>query len=477
MAKLSIRYLCAGLVLLAACSPGPGELSSPAEDAGGPPPEAAEGPAGDPAPPRAAPSATYQPATARALTVEAVAACRDGDFPRGRELLRQAAGHRPGQVEIWMLLAGVEHRLGDFEAAEHALARIVAAGLEPPFERAPFYDTLIDEPLHAAALEALAAETAPRQVAEPLFRLEDRGLVPEGVAHDPVTGDFFISSVHRGNIVRFRDGQARRLVADGSLWSVLGLAVDAERRLLWATTAALPQLEHYDPSEEGRSALLAFRLASTPAGEAKPWKQIELELGRPHTLNDLALARDGTVFVTDNRVPGQVYRHGPQHAGLRPLLRAGFFRSPQGIVLSSDERRLYVADYSLGLTVLELDGRLEMVGEARYLEPPPDVCLTGIDGLAGAGVDAQGRDVLIAIQNLYPPHRVLRLELEPGVGRVAAVTVLEQARPDYSEPTLGTVVGDSFVYVANSQWNRFDEAARLPPAAELERPLLLRLPL
>jgi hypothetical protein len=54
---------------------------------------------------------------------------------------------------------------------------------------------------------------------------------------------------------------------------------------------------------------------------------------------------------------------------------------------------------------------------------------------------------------------------------------LEAANPAFQEPTLGVVVEDTFYFVANSQWNRFDDQGHLPPAQQLQEPLILALPL
>jgi hypothetical protein len=45
------------------------------------------------------------------------------------------------------------------------------------------------------------------------------------------------------------------------------------------------------------------------------------------------------------------------------------------------------------------------------------------------------------------------------------------------EPTIGTMMGDHFVYVANSQWEEFDDAGHLEPGARLTRPRLIAVPL
>jgi hypothetical protein len=38
------------------------------------------------------------------------------------------------------------------------------------------------------------------------------------------------------------------------------------------------------------------------------------------------------------------------------------------------------------------------------------------------------------------------------------------------------MMGDQFVYVANSQWEEYDDAGRLKPGARLTRPRLVAVP-
>jgi hypothetical protein len=53
------------------------------------------------------------------------------------------------------------------------------------------------------------------------------------------------------------------------------------------------------------------------------------------------------------------------------------------------------------------------------------------------------------------------------------VETLEQNHPRYREPTLGTLVGARFFYVANSQWGSFDENGVLAPLDRLQAPVIL----
>ena len=58
---------------------------------------------------------------------------------------------------------------------------------------------------------------------------------------------------------------------------------------------------------------------------------------------------------------------------------------------------------------------------------------------------------------------------------MVALEVLERARPDYSEPTLGVVVGRDLFYIANSQWESFGEDGKIDAPGRLRPPPVLRL--
>jgi hypothetical protein len=83
---------------------------------------------------------------------------------------------------------------------------------------------------------------------------------------------------------------------------------------------------------------------------------------------------------------------------------------------------------------------------------------------------------LIAVQNGIAPGRVIRIDLD-GQGHPKAVITIDRHLPVADEPTIGTLVGDRFVYVANSQWEKYQDDGTLKPGARLTAPILLSLPL
>jgi len=392
----------------------------------------------------------------------ATAAYEAKDYARMEAELRTALKLRPAHPTATYKLAGALALRGDSKAAVSTLEQLADMGLS--FEPAADADfaSLKDDRGFRSVRRAFKRNREPLGRPERAFRLLSPTFIPEGIAYDEDRRHFFVGSVHERRIQRIkRNDEEVAFVKPGAggLWAPLGMAADSRRRLLWVATTAVPEMKDADPTELGRSAVLAYDLDS-----GKPRHRFVLEDGPgPHALGDLIVLRDGTVYTTDSRA-GRLYALDPKTGKFTALTRTGELASPQGLALSRDRRRLYVADYTQGLYYLELKSR-----ELKRMEVAPEINLYGIDGLYRYG------DELIAIQNGIRPHRVVRLRLADGGRRVRQARVLAANLREFAEPTLGAVVDRDFYFVANSQWNRFDGNHRLPPAKQLRRPLVLRL--
>mgnify|MGYP000275862022 CR=1 FL=1 len=160
-----------------------------------------------------------------------------------------------------------------------------------------------------------------------------------------------------------------------------------------------------------------------------------------------------------------LYTLRPGQTQLEPYVPKGKFAGPQGIVVSSDGKSLFVADYARGIFHVD-----RATHETTWLEPPKDAALTGIDGLTSYQGD------LLAIQNGVRPHRVLRIAIDVPGKTIRRVEVVQMNHPAFDEPTLGVVVGRDFFYVANSQWGHFDKGVLQSPD-KLAEPVILKMPL
>lgn len=319
-------------------------------------------------------------------------------------------------------------------------------------------DGVRDQPPVAAALARLET-IRHRMVGTAAVRatLDDDDLLVEGLAYDPASGDLFVSSVHRRRILRIgSEGKPRDFVPAGSngLYGVLGMRVDAQRGLLWATSSALPEVDGLAAAERGHTAVHCFDLKS---GEVRA--KVELyDADHRHHFDDLVLDADGRAFVSDG-FGGAIYAVAPDGSH-EVWLPPGALASPQGLAWSADGGTLYAADYGRGLAAIDRRAR-----SIRWLTAG-DAVLSGIDGLVLDPRDG----TLIATQNGLQPPRIVRLRVDGD--RVRSEILLMNAA-QLTEPTLGAIVDNAFVFVANAQWDAFDpkHATRAAPTVILRLPL------
>ena len=302
-------------------------------------------------------------------------------------------------------------------------------------------DVLLGTAAHVSPAQAPPPGTGRASVA---FQLPDALFVPEGIAHDARDGAFFVGSTFRGSIARVeRDGRVRTLLAPGTdgVYGIVGLRVDTARGLLWAATshagAAMPTAGTRG-EDEGRASLIsvyartgAIRHRSvTPRGEA-------------HFYNDVAVARDGRVYLTDTQ-GGAILVLAPGARAPERLLPDALPGAPNGIALTGDGRALVVA---LGdrIGVIDLATR-----RLRLVAPHPLVRSALIDGLyvvPGGVLTVEPFDRTGGV--------VKRYWLDAAMTRIDSVRLAIDTHPMIEQPTTAAVVGDTAFVIANSHLQTF----------------------
>ena len=137
---------------------------------------------------------------------------------------------------------------------------------------------------------------------------------------------------------------------------------------------------------------------------------------------------------------------------------------PQTPALAKDGKRLFVADYSLGVAIVDLG-----TGKVVYLRHPENIAVTGLDGLYLTG------DSLLAVQNGSEPERIMRYQLNPEQTEITGQEVIEQG-PRIGDPTHEVVV-DGMAYVStNVGWGDIDDHGKLKPGQHFAAPVLMRFP-
>ncbi|MDP9268773.1 MAG: hypothetical protein M3P27_10685 [Acidobacteriota bacterium] len=424
----------------------------------------------------------------RELNAKARALAKQQDWQGVREVLTTLGQELPAPTPRYLLtVASVETHLGHKDEALKWLARYAAMGLAYDVAADDDLKPLLAEPGFAKIAATMSARTAPITTSEMYCALAMVDGMPEDITHDGA--GFVVSSVQHRTLYRLRPPQAGDVACElqevpleeaAKHWPTLAVAADGPRRLLWLTTSAMPGFSDFPKEDEGKAALLAVN------SRGQITRRFDFATAEPAVLGDMTLAPDGTIYVTDS-VGGGVYRvrievpggkspGGNSPSGKSPggksktskieKLADGLF-SPQTPVLAADQKRLFVADYSMGIAVIDLAGGKPVA----YMPHPEDIAVTGIDGLYLAG------DALIAIQNGTEPARVVRLRLDGQQRQIVSAEVMEQGGERLGDPTHAVVVEGWLYVIGNVGWNKVDASGKLKAGQDFTAPVVLRFPL
>ena len=310
---------------------------------------------------------------------------------------------------------------GQYREATAALEKVTElnAGLDPSPDK--IFTKLHGTREYEAIIRRIKDQSPPIVRSRSAFTLGEKGLAPEGIAYDPQQKRFFFGGTLKPVITGCDlAGKCTPLVNDPALGEVLGLKVDPTSRTLWAAghNDAGTTLLHFDVTS---GALLG-----------------KYSLAGNHLFNDLVLNAQGDVFVTDTRGETAYWlsRRANRLEALHPALR---INAANGIAISPDDKKLFVAGFPDGITVIDLPTR-----QFRAIAHPPDLCLATIDGLTFY------KDSLIAIQNGAMVPRVVRLYLAKDLTGIGHFEILERRNPLFDGITTGAIAGDVFYFMANA---------------------------
>jgi len=378
--------------------------------------------------------------------------------------LEKAIELLPNNKRLTFVLARGYALTGKNTAALKHLNHLVELGFLFEIETEKDFDGIRKDEAFRELMEKVKEGKKPVIASTPAFSIKERDLFPEGMAYDPVEKMFFVSSLSKCKVARFDengksagDFAASRL--DGLLATV-GMRVDAERRILWVCS------NYGYPNEALEKEKEPFGSAMVSKYDLKTGKLIKkytLPIKEKHFLNDVALAPDGTAYLSDSHVPG-VYRIDAKTDTIERLADFPDYGYPNGIVYSPETRKIFVACVN-DVVVVDVG-----TGEVSTLAHPDNIYIAGSDGMY------LYKNSLIGIQNSMQPERIVRMQLDKEQERVVKMTILESNNPDVLVPTTGVIAGSHFFFIANSQMMKMDNG-KVPPLEKLGEIKILKIKL
>ena len=381
-------------------------------------------------------------------------AAQDSDaLARSRAAITKLLGERPEDATLYFFLARVDAARGDARQATADLQKTekFGDGFLPPRDA---FDKVWNDPGFQAQYARMEAKLPRLDYAPIEVELTDKEIVPEGMAYDAPSRSFFVGSIAKHKVVRIDgDGNVSDFVREGTgMDSVLGVAVDSPRRVLYAVSTNTLTAE----GRKSRSnAIFAYDIDNgrllnrflVPGATA---------------LNDVAVAAGGRIFTTDSG-SGAVYEVSAK-ADPKAWVQPGELRGSNGLAASPDATRLYVA-HNTGLAVVDI-----VNGGVKKVENKTRENVSAIDGLY------QWHGQLVGVQNVTTPGRVILISLSSDGGTITTVkTLLSHHHRSLSEPTTGAPSERGFFLLAATGTSHYDDQGKIDDPDAMPNPTILRL--
>lgn len=268
--------------------------------------------------------------------------------------------------------------------------------------------------------------------------LSEKILHPEGLLYLNETKTWLASSIRNRKIVSFdiNTGKCTDWFTDKDLLSVFAIKADKKEKTLWIATAALPEMKGYNKSFEGKAEVLQL--------DSKTKKILKrFPLQGNHVFGDLVVAENGDVYVSDS---GEAVIFRIKNEAMTVWL--DFKKEAinlQGLTFNDNESQLFISDYMKGILRISMTD----FNDRNWLEFPEGATVKGIDGLLWY------KNTLLAIHNGIKPIRIVQYSLNQK-NDITAFKVLDNNRPEFDEPALGTISKGKLYFFSNSPWKAYN---------------------
>lgn len=287
------------------------------------------------------------------------------------------------------------------------------------------------------------------------FSIAEKDLIPEGIAYDSKTRQFFLSSINKEKVVAISEsGKVSDFAKSGqdSIFQSLGMKADVANRRLWVLSNKKTEKQSY-------SAIHVFDIDSKEL-----LKKFIISDEETHLFNDLVLTEEGNAFITDTYT-WQIYTVSSHLKGIELFIKSdSLLRWANGIAISPDNAFLYVAT-NRHISIVDLRTR-----EIKPIRNPAVIENSGIDGLS------LYKGYLIAVVNGGKEEKdmhIAQYRLSPDGLGIMEMSIIDKGNPLFNVPTTAVIVGDDLFCLANTSLRIFTRN-RMNETERLQKPLILK---
>ena len=380
-----------------------------------------------------------------------------GDYERLAWTLQRLTALLPNVGDLKLGLATTYAMQGDKTKAYDTLLTMQKQGYAYDLTDNPNFKKVADTKVWTYIVDNLKAGLKPFGEGKVAFTLPKGDNLFESLVFDPKRQQFLVGSVRDGSISLVdKNGKLTDFIkpnAHNGLWSVYAMAADPASDALYVASTSSVYFKGFAQADYGKAGVFKFKLSS---GKLDAKYLLTPDARVPEqTLSSIAVGKNGLVFAADG-LRNIIYKL--DGGALKPMVENPRLTSLRGMAVSDDGKKLYFADYALGIFGVDL-----AAGSGFDLQYDPNkLALGGIDGLYWYD------GALVAIENGMSPHRVLRVMLSADGKKVARAMPLDAANPAFKLPTYGAIDGDGLYFIANSQKNEYDSYGSPKDAAKLE---------
>lgn len=366
-------------------------------------------------------------------------AYQDKDFATFLKLTKELDSIRPAHPTYTYNLACAYALNGKTEESIATLKKCILMNNSVAFEKEPDLESIKTSNNYASLLTLQSDLFNPIISSAKATILSERDLHPEGLLYLKKSKQWLATSIRNRKIVSFdfASGKCTDWLTDENLFSVLSIKPDNDEKILWVTSSAMPEMKGYTSSMEGKSEVLKIDIKNKKVLQ-------RFALDGNHVLGDLFVDKNGNVFVSDSG-EATIFKISNDKLEVWLDLKKEAFNL-QGLTFDDKQSELYIADYLKGILRINVGNPTDR----NWMKFPEGTTTKGIDGLVWY------KKSLVAIHNGVKPIRLVQYFLNES-NEIVSYKVLDNNRPEFNEPALGTLVGSKFYFFSNAPWKAYDK--------------------